>query len=124
MKLATGRCVFLHEFKLISKIPDMVLETPMYALLAQLLDIPNYQVVSAEIGTDKNTLDIEGISIAFPIRSRDRYLRQRHALAVAKPQEHCTKDTPASFAISLSVASRLISALSDIDSSVKTYGFL
>ena len=44
----------------------------MYALLTQLLDIPNYQVVSAEIGTDKITLDIEGISIAFPIRSLDR----------------------------------------------------
>ena len=36
----------------------------MYALLTQLLDIPNYRVVSAEIETDKITLDIEGISIA------------------------------------------------------------
>ena len=44
----------------------------MYALLTQLLDIPNYQVVSAEIGTDKITLDIEGISIALPVQSLDR----------------------------------------------------
>ena len=82
----------------------------MYALLTQLLDIRNYQVVSAEIGTDKITLDIEGLSIAFPIRSLDRHLRQRHALTVAKPQKRCTKDTPASFVTSLSAASRLISA--------------
>ena len=64
MKLTTATCVFPYEFKLISMIPDMVLETPMYALLTQLLDIPNYRVVSAEIETDKITLDIEGISIA------------------------------------------------------------
>ena len=77
----------------------------MYALLTQLLDIPNYQVVSAEIGTDKITLDIEGISIAFPIRSLDRHLRQRHALTVAKPQKRCTKDTPAGISIALPVQS-------------------
>ena len=53
MKLTTATCVFPYEFKLISMIPDMVLETPMYALLTQLLDIPNYRVVSAEIETDK-----------------------------------------------------------------------
>ena len=40
----------------------MILEAPMYALLTQLLDIPNYQVVSAEIGTDEITLDIESTS--------------------------------------------------------------
>ena len=34
----------------------------MYALLTQLLDIPNYHVVSAEIETDKITLDIESTS--------------------------------------------------------------
>jgi transposase len=40
----------------------MTLEAPMYALLTQLLDIPNYHVVSAEIETDKITLDIESTS--------------------------------------------------------------
>ena len=34
----------------------------MYALLTQLLDIPNYHVISAEIETDKITLDIESTS--------------------------------------------------------------
>ncbi len=34
----------------------------MYALLTQLLDIPNYYVISAEIETDKITLDIESTS--------------------------------------------------------------
>ena len=34
----------------------------MYALLTQLLDIPNYQVVSAEIGADEITLNIESAS--------------------------------------------------------------
>ena len=43
----------------------------MYALLTHLLDIPNYRVISAEIETDIITLDIEGISIALPIRSFD-----------------------------------------------------
>ena len=57
----------------------------MYALLTQLLDIPNYHVVSAEIETDKNT-----------------------------------KDTLAQFATFLSVASRLIYALSEVDSFVTT----
>ena len=46
----------------------MTLETPMYALLTQLLDIPNYRVISAEIETDKITLDIEGISIGICYR--------------------------------------------------------
>ena len=63
---------FSYELKLISILPDMIQEAPMYALLTQLLDIPNYQVVSAEIGTDKITLDIEGISIALPVQSLDR----------------------------------------------------
>ena len=34
----------------------------MYTLLTQLLDIPNYHVVSAEIETDTITLDIESTS--------------------------------------------------------------
>ena len=38
----------------------------MYALLTQLLDIPNYRVISAEIETDKITLDIEGIYYRTP----------------------------------------------------------
>ena len=57
----------------------------MYALLTQLLDIPNYRVISAEIETDKITLDIEGISIALPVQSLDalgktsKTLHERHA---------------------------------------------
>ena len=34
----------------------------MYTLSTQLLDIPNYQVISADIGSDKSTLDIESVS--------------------------------------------------------------
>ena len=62
MKLATGTSVFSYELKLISILRDMTLETPMYALLTQLLDIPNYRVISAEIETDKITLDVESAS--------------------------------------------------------------
>ena len=47
----------------------------MYALLTHLLDILNYRVISAEIETDIITLDIEGISIALPIRSLNRTYR-------------------------------------------------
>ena len=62
MKLAKRRGRFFHTFKLISILHDMTLETPMYALLTQLLDIPNYHVISAEIETNKITLDIESVS--------------------------------------------------------------
>ena len=62
MKLARGKVLFFYEFKLISILHDMALETPMYTLLTQLLDIPNYPVISAEIETDKTTLDIESVS--------------------------------------------------------------
>ena len=58
----------------------------MYALLTQLLDIPNYRVISAEIETDKINWTLS------------RHLRQLHVLTVVKPQKRCTKDTPASFA--------------------------
>ena len=34
----------------------------MYTLLTQLLDIPDYQVISADIRSDKITLDIESVS--------------------------------------------------------------
>ena len=37
-KLATGTCVFYYEFKSLLIVPDMVLETPMYALLTQWFD--------------------------------------------------------------------------------------
>ena len=38
-KLATGTYVFSYEFKLLLIVPDMVVETPMYALLTQWIDI-------------------------------------------------------------------------------------
>ena len=53
----------------------------MYALLTQLLDIPNYHVVSAEIETDKITLDIESTSqiAACPhCRKTSKTLHERH----------------------------------------------
>ena len=53
----------------------------MYALLTQLLDIPNYHVISAEIETDKITLDIESTSqiAACPhCRKTSKTLHERH----------------------------------------------
>ena len=49
-----GNARLPYESELIAMIPNVVLETPMYALLTQLLvlDTSNYRVVSAEIGTD------------------------------------------------------------------------
>ena len=53
----------------------------MYALLTQLLDIPNYHVVSAEIETDKITLDIEStfqIAACLHCRKTSKTLHERH----------------------------------------------
>lgn len=62
MNFALCHYVFSHECKLISITPDIVLEPAMYTVQTQLLDIPNYQVISADTRSGKITLDIESVS--------------------------------------------------------------
>ena len=50
----------------------------MYALLTQLLDIPNFRVISAEIETDKITLDIESASQTATCPHCDKTSRMLH----------------------------------------------